>query len=55
MTDPQTYTYPSASGDHEALTEMFETVRYLPPEEPFELDEHGLPVPEPEPDDPDDE
>lgn len=53
MTEPQKL--PSASTDHEALNEMFDTVSYVEPAEPFERDEHGLPIPAPEPDDPDDE
>lgn len=53
--DPRKQTFPSASGDREALSKMFETVSYLPSPEPFELDEHGLRIPAPEPDDPDDE
>lgn len=46
---------PSASDDHDALNDLFETTQYLPPAEPFELDEHGLPILDAEPDDPDDE
>ncbi|MGH2901509.1 MAG: hypothetical protein ACRDMZ_22730 [Solirubrobacteraceae bacterium] len=46
---------PSAGDDHDAMTEFFATRSYVAPEPPFELDEHGLPIAEPEPDDPDDE
>jgi hypothetical protein len=50
-----TIPFPDASSDRGVLAELFETVRYARPDEPFERDEHGLPVRAPEPDDPDDE
>jgi|GEM_PF-6454999 len=48
-------TFPSASSDHDALADMFATVSYTEPAVPFERDEYGLPILDPEPDDPDEE
>ena len=41
--------------DHEVLAELFDTTGYVEPAEPFAVDEHGLPIADAEPDDPDDE
>lgn len=47
--------YPSASTDTDVIGELVETVSYLEPSTPLDVDEHGLPVLEADPDDPDDE